>query len=196
MLWFLKHLVLYPIHSCLINHVLWNRSPLLKSKPSRLNSKGWLNRATRHMLLRLFPMFPGLLSYLQTCSLSQFSNYISKYIHRGDISSEYLFALTFFYSRLNELGQATPHEDNNDEQDFLQSTPQPVCRQPLKKTRWGHTQIFAKSTFNWISGQAKISSTRCKGFLSWSWSWRLFSNNILMHKWDANKQTKKKYTFV
>ena len=126
----------------------WNRRPLLKSQPCHLKSKGWLNRGTRLMLLRLFPSFPGLLSYLQTYSLSQFSNYISKYIHRGDISSEYFFGLTFFYSRLNKPGQASPHEDNDDEQDFLQSTPQPVCRQPIKKTRWGHTLIFAKSTFN------------------------------------------------
>ena len=76
------------------------------------------------------------LFFLQACSLRQFSNQINHYIDREHIAPAYLsMNQPFFYSRLNEPGQATPQKDNDNEQDFLLSTPQPAPRQPIAKTR-------------------------------------------------------------
>ena len=146
--WILEHLMLYLICFCLLNDVSGTGAHCWRANHVTSRARDDSTGGRDLCCWDCFPHSQVLLSFLQTYSLSQFSNYISKYIHRGDISSEYFFGLTFFYSRLNKPGQSTPHEDNNDEQDFLQSTPQPVCRQPIKKTRWGHPLIFAKSTFN------------------------------------------------
>ena len=127
----LKHLMLYPLHFCLLNYVsgtgthCWRANHLISR--AREDSSGgrdicgWDN----FLQSQVFSLTSKHALWVNFQIISIMTNCSSIIVHES----------TFFYSRLNEPGQATPQKDNDNEQDVLPSTPQPAPRQPIAKTR-------------------------------------------------------------
>ena len=136
----LKHLMLYPLHFCLLNYVFgtgahcW-RANHLASRTRDDSTGGWDMCCWDYFLRsQVFSLTSKQALWVNFQIISIMTNCSSIFVHES----------TFFYSRLNEPGQATPQKDNDNEQDVLPSTPQPAPRQPIAKTRWAFKQSNTK----------------------------------------------------